>query len=498
MRRVAAMQSEELDHDALALELDSHADSPVVGKYARILEDTQRKASVSGFSDQLGAPLEVKIVNAAVLYECDITGLCYLLIIRNALYLPTMTVSLIPPFMMRLQGVHVNECPKFLAQKPTVEHHSVYFPENDIRFPLLLDRTISYLPVRMPTDDELSSTKELEITPMLDHWDPHSLHFQEQEEAMVNYRGEIKEKPERTFIVSSVISRALEDELLYKDLHDGAVKGGFSELSISVIKTANGTKSTLQPKHLMMRWNIGLEAAKQTLQVTTRLCPRNTTSITLNRRYEYNDRMLRYRRLSTDIFSDTMYASKRTGKSVRNYTCAQVFATDFGWIHVIPMTKEKDCHLAFKSLFKDFGVPSNLILDGAKAQIEGESRKVCQKAGCTIKELEKEVPSANRAERAIQTLKNETRRDMRAADSPLVFWCLCIERRARINCATAKDNFNLKGDTPHSMLTGELTDISNLCNFAWYEWVKFRREGPQADFPYPTEHLGRCLRPIHQ
>ena len=43
------------------------------------------------------------------------------------------------------------------------------------------------------------------------------------------------------------------------------------------------------------------------------------------------------------------------------------------------------------------------------------------------------------------------------------------------------------------MMTGEITDISHLCNFAWYEWVKFRKPG--ESYPYPTEHLGRCLGP---
>ena len=28
-----------------------------------------------------------------------------------------------------------------------------------------------------------------------------------------------------------------------------------------------------------------------------------------------------------------------------------------------------------------------------------------------------------------------------------------------------------------------------------YEWVKFRRIGPEAAYPFPIEHLGRCLGP---
>ena len=83
-----------------------------------------------------------------------------------------MNVSLIPPFMMRMAGVKVNECPKFLAKAPTIEHHSMYFPEEDIRFPLKLHGTISYILVRMPNDDEIVSIETvLELTPKVNKWD---------------------------------------------------------------------------------------------------------------------------------------------------------------------------------------------------------------------------------------------------------------------------------------------------------------------------------------
>ena len=63
-----------------------------------------------------------------------------------------------------------------------------------------------------------------------------------------------------------------------------------------------------------------------------RLCPRTGYDIMLNRRYLNNDRMIQYRRLPTNIFMDTMFASRRVGKSYRGYTCVQVYATEFGWL----------------------------------------------------------------------------------------------------------------------------------------------------------------------
>ncbi len=40
---------------------------------------------------------------------------------------------------------------------------------------------------------------------------------------------------------------------------------------------------------------------------------------------------------------------------------------------------------------------------------------------------------------------------------------------------------------------GEMGDISNLCQFGWYEWVYFRQH--TAKFTYQTEVLGHCLGP---
>jgi len=38
-------------------------------------------------------------------------------------------------------------------------------------------------------------------------------------------------------------------------------------------------------------------------------------------------------------------------------------------------------------------------------------------------------------------------------------------------------------------------DISNLCNFSWYEWCYFREESNHK-FPYQKEYLGRVIGPM--
>ena len=149
---VSSIKSSSSELDCVtATELDSHANSPVVGRFCRILEKTGRKATVSGFTSDLGKPITVPVDNAAVAYDCEFTGRTYVMTICNSLYFENKEVNLIPPFMMCLAGIEVDECPK----APNDNNHSMYFPDDDIRILFQLEGIISYILKRAPTDTEL-------------------------------------------------------------------------------------------------------------------------------------------------------------------------------------------------------------------------------------------------------------------------------------------------------------------------------------------------------
>ena len=94
--------------------------------------------------------------------------------------------------------------------------------------------------------------------------------------------------------------------------------------------------------------------------------------------------------------------------------------------------------------------------------------------GTTLRVLEEGTPWANKAELYIGLIKEAVRKDMKEAGSTLPLWDYCVERRARINNLVAKDIFQLHGQNAHFHTTGEEGDISNLCQFGWYEWCYFR------------------------
>ena len=62
--------------------------------------------------------------------------------------------NLLSPFIMRLAGLELNEQPKFMTRNPTTKHHSVYLKENNIRLPLAIKGTVSFLPTRKPSQEE--------------------------------------------------------------------------------------------------------------------------------------------------------------------------------------------------------------------------------------------------------------------------------------------------------------------------------------------------------
>ena len=97
------------------------------------------------FDSCLGTSDDVPIVDGALAYDCPFTGETYILIVRNALYIKHLQNNLIPPFIMREGGVTVNDVPKIHVENPSVENHSIAFPdEADLRIPLYLSGIFSF------------------------------------------------------------------------------------------------------------------------------------------------------------------------------------------------------------------------------------------------------------------------------------------------------------------------------------------------------------------
>ena len=276
---------------------------------------------------------------------------------------------------------------------------------------------------------------------------------------------------------------------------ESTLKSDLSPEELKFVEAKVSSTQASRPKgvtkeFLSKLWLIPENLAEDAISRNTQL-RRQSQDNSLSRNYTTNDRMLRYKRLQSVFFTDTMFATKH--KSTRGNKCCQVFVSDKGYIAVYPMKSQDEFETALHWFCKEIGVPVDLILDGFSAQTKTTIKRFCDQVGTTLKILERATPWANRAELYIGLLNKEAvRKDMRASNSPMVLWDYAIERRALIHNAVPRPLFQAKGKTPHECTFGEQNDISNLCNFGWYQWVYYRDFG---SFPENKEKLGRLLGP---
>jgi hypothetical protein len=112
-------------------ELDSHADTSVTGPNCTVIEYTDQRVSVSGFSNEYEAIHDVPIVTAATTYDDPNTGTTVVLIIGQALYLnDKVSCTLLCPNQLRSNGISVDDIPVHLAPRNQPTKHGVFLTFN--------------------------------------------------------------------------------------------------------------------------------------------------------------------------------------------------------------------------------------------------------------------------------------------------------------------------------------------------------------------------------
>jgi len=564
---VYATSMTDKDTTSSTTELDSHANMVVVGAQATIIQTSGRSAEVRAFSDDCSKLEKVPIVDAVIAYDCPYTMKTYLMIVKNALYVPSMAHNLVPPFIMREAGLVVNDVPMIHCGEVTRECHSIICSDPELRIPLHLDGVFSCFKTRKLIEDEQLNCEEYDYVMLTPDgvWDPHDEVYAENDASYRDWQGEIVERPpkkkmkiidERDYtefevdavrfeaaidavVATNDVTYVTDDEStvshdMFNMDYDDPIRANICDMSAcfdvsylqqvfeddlvrSKIGMAIGSMHAADPQDdmdcelfdgllsathaerpkgvsketLMKVWRISEDEARRTLEVTTQLNHQDPDT-NLSRRFGTNDRQLRYRRIASLFYMDTFFA---TGKatSARGFTMMQLFVSDKGFMKVYGMKSTKDIPAAMKLFCKEVGVPSTFVADPHPNTTDKKVRDFCHKIGSTLRILEENTQHADRAELYIGLLKEAVRKDMRETHSPLRFWCYCAERRASIFNLTAKNLFQLEGQNPHLATLGEMGDISNLCNFGWYEWCYVRDH--KAGFPRNQEVLGRCLGP---
>ena len=339
------------------IELDSHADTIVLGANCVVLSHPGQTCEVMPYSDTYNAITDVPVVTGATLWTSPHDGDEYILIFNEALWMgDTLQHMPVNPNQLRAYGTTVQDNP--FASSPLI-----FDPPNGPVIPLTTMGTIIYCTTRAPTDHELCSLPHIILSSSAT-WDPHNVVF----------LSNCLEGGEQNTYISSISSTAHD---LTATIHDPAT---FHSRLVSSIQVYAPSKppdelpttptfqsksrhSSVTPEDLSERWFIGLKLPKDTIRSTTQRILRSAL-LPLARRYRA-DRMYERPRIRGVIYTDTMDGQH---KSLDGNKFAQVFATDFHFSAVYPMESKGHTGEALKQFITDFGVPDKIICDSSKEQ----------------------------------------------------------------------------------------------------------------------------------
>ena len=151
------------------IELDSHANTTVLGSNCVVLSYTGKECEVSPYSSQYEAVWNVPVVTGATVWTNAADGMAYLLIFHESLWMgDKLDHTLVNPNQLRAYGVSVQDNP--FDAKP------LSITTDDASVELYSEGTLICGDTLTPTESELSQLPRLILTSPHD-WDPHNVCF---------------------------------------------------------------------------------------------------------------------------------------------------------------------------------------------------------------------------------------------------------------------------------------------------------------------------------
>ena len=130
-----------------------------------------------------------------------------------------------------------------------------------------------------------------------------------------------------------------------------------------------------------------------------------------------------------------------------------------------------------------------MVMDGGREQTMGEFRKKAREMSMKVRQTESYSPWQNAAEGSIREVKQAAGLRMMKMKAPKKLWDHCLELQGFIKSHTTNDHFELQGQIPETVLSGQTADISPFALFGFYNWFKFW--DVTASYPDDKECVGR-------
>ena len=469
------------------IELDTHADTTVLGSICVIPSYTGKECEISPYSSQYEAVQNVPVVKGATVWTNIADRTAYLLIFHESLWMGNkLDHTLVNPNQLRSYGVSVQDNP--FDAKP------LSITTDDASVELYLEGTIICGDTRTPTESELSQLPRLILTSPHD-WDPHNVCFP-------SYSGQSSdsvpiESKHSILAVDTLVQHTIYDPITVASLMSSHVQV-VEMMMPSILQDIPSARtfqskerhSSVTPSDLSEKWYIGLGQAAQMLKVTTQWLMRSAILL-LERRFRA-DRMFIRPHIRGTIYMDTMNGRY---KSLDGNKHAQIFAYESFFATTYPMEHKSSAGQALKQFISDFGIPDKLLCDGAAEQVgkRTEFQATVRKHAIDLHITKPPRHNQSKVEGVIQEIQKRWFRIMLKKKVPKRLWDYGIKWVFEVIQCTASTSRDLSGQTALEQLTGETPEISEYLDFTFYDWCWYNDNAGLGE-----TKLGRWLGVSHR
>ena len=158
--------------------------------HATVINKSGKSADVRTSSKECSKMIAVPIFDVEISYDFPYLGITYILIIKNALYIPSMNHNLMPPLIIREAGLIVNDVPRIHTRQEDLTnqtHCIVSRVDGDdngtnLNIHMNSDGIFSYFPTRKLTMDGLEECEYMEtvyLIPDAAQWNPYDKEYAE-------------------------------------------------------------------------------------------------------------------------------------------------------------------------------------------------------------------------------------------------------------------------------------------------------------------------------
>ena len=123
--------------------------------------DHEKPVNIVGYDKSKGTLANnMKTVSGALAYDNPTSGTTVIIVVLQAIHVPSMDCNLICPMPVRMNDVKLDDKPKFSTEDPTDESHAISCEDNMgtlVNITLSLKGVTSYFPTRKLTKHEFNN-----------------------------------------------------------------------------------------------------------------------------------------------------------------------------------------------------------------------------------------------------------------------------------------------------------------------------------------------------